>query len=236
MNKLSILGAVAAALIGGGLIWTAGNGGSSGIAGWETLNAQVEKATTGGRAATAGGGAVSDGGSPASRETAGVKETAQAGGSPVPDSGNAAAPETAKAEETAEAAGNLLSGSGDTGAAARQEAPKTAAAPAGDDARSAAPNAAQTGESGSPVTNDSAGYEVVASGSTAADASAEGKVNVNTAGISELTSLPGIGEKKAQAILDYRNQHEPFRNASDLGKVKGIGPKMLEKLRSYILF
>ncbi|SET67514.1 helix-hairpin-helix domain-containing protein [Paenibacillus sp. NFR01] len=63
-----------------------------------------------------------------------------------------------------------------------------------------------------------------------------GTVNVNTAGVKELMDLPGIGEKKAQAIIDYRNQQGVFRSISDLGKVKGIGPKMLEKLKPLVGF
>lgn len=60
------------------------------------------------------------------------------------------------------------------------------------------------------------------------------KINVNTAQASELTNIPGIGAKKAQAIIDYRNQHGPFRKVADLDKVKGIGAKMLEKMKPYV--
>lgn len=59
---------------------------------------------------------------------------------------------------------------------------------------------------------------------------------MNTAGVKELMDLPGIGEKKAQAIMDYRNREGTFRSLSDLGKVKGIGPKMLEKLKDLVIF
>lgn len=67
-------------------------------------------------------------------------------------------------------------------------------------------------------------------------ATQEGMVNVNTAASAELMNLPGIGEKKAQAIIDYRSSNGPFHSLSDLGKVKGIGTKMLEKLKTLVLF
>ncbi|MFA7537814.1 MAG: helix-hairpin-helix domain-containing protein [Candidatus Cloacimonadaceae bacterium] len=59
-------------------------------------------------------------------------------------------------------------------------------------------------------------------------------VNINTAGIEELCTLPGIGEVKAQAIIDYRNQNGKFNSVEDIINVKGIGPKTLEKIRSRI--
>ena len=63
-----------------------------------------------------------------------------------------------------------------------------------------------------------------------------GKVNVNKTEVNGLMKLPGIGAKKAQAIIEYRGSHGPFKTLSDLGKVKGIGPKMLEKLKAMVSF
>ncbi|WP_037290050.1 ComEA family DNA-binding protein [Saccharibacillus sacchari] len=66
--------------------------------------------------------------------------------------------------------------------------------------------------------------------STAAAPVDDGKIHINSADAAALMELPGIGEKKAQAILDYRAQNGPFRNVTDIVKVKGIGAKMLEKM------
>ena len=57
-----------------------------------------------------------------------------------------------------------------------------------------------------------------------------GKVDINTAGIEELKSLPGIGEKTAEKILNKRNELGSFNSVEDLILVPGIGSKTLEKL------
>ncbi len=65
-----------------------------------------------------------------------------------------------------------------------------------------------------------------------AGAASTTSVNINTAGVEELTSLPGIGPALAKRIVEYRTQHGPFKSVDDLVAVKGLGPKMLEKIRS----
>lgn len=56
---------------------------------------------------------------------------------------------------------------------------------------------------------------------------APGSVDVNTAGKEELKALPGIGDAKAQAILDYRAEHGPFASVQELARVKGISEAMV---------
>ncbi len=56
-------------------------------------------------------------------------------------------------------------------------------------------------------------------------------VNLNTASKDELVALPGIGPVKAQAILDHRAAHGPFKSIEQLKDVKGIGAKRFEKLK-----
>ena len=58
-------------------------------------------------------------------------------------------------------------------------------------------------------------------------------VDINTASVKELTTLKGIGKKKAEAIVAYRKTH-CFKSADELTKVKGIGKKLLEKNKKEI--
>ena len=62
----------------------------------------------------------------------------------------------------------------------------------------------------------------------------ERRVDINTASAEELAGLPGIGDSKAKAIVEYRAA-DPFHTVDDLKKVKGIGDKTLEALRQNLM-
>jgi competence protein ComEA len=63
-----------------------------------------------------------------------------------------------------------------------------------------------------------------------------GPVNVNTSDAETISAeLKGIGLAKAQAIVDYRSKHGPFKSADDLTLVKGIGESTLEAVRADVL-
>lgn len=62
---------------------------------------------------------------------------------------------------------------------------------------------------------------------------AAGRVNLNTATLAQLDTLPGIGETLAQRIIDYRNTHGAFRTVDEIINVSGIGEKKLAELRPY---
>ena len=59
-------------------------------------------------------------------------------------------------------------------------------------------------------------------------------VSINSAGIEELTTLPGIGETTAQKIIDYRQEKGSFLSLEELMNVKGIGKSKYEKIKGSI--
>jgi competence protein ComEA len=61
-----------------------------------------------------------------------------------------------------------------------------------------------------------------------------GRVNINTATVAELDTLPGIGPTTAQSIVDYRLQNGPFQAIQDIQNVPGIGPATYDGIKDYI--
>jgi len=59
-------------------------------------------------------------------------------------------------------------------------------------------------------------------------------IDINVAGVEELQLLPGVGEKTAANIINYRKINGHFKVVSDILKVKGIGNKKYEKIKDYI--
>ena len=59
-------------------------------------------------------------------------------------------------------------------------------------------------------------------------------VNLNTATVSQLATLPGIGDTAAQRIVEYRDKNGNFKKVEDLMNVKGIGEKSFLKLKAHL--
>ncbi|OMG00263.1 helix-hairpin-helix domain-containing protein [Paenibacillus sp. FSL R7-0337] len=233
MDKRMIICAITAALLGGSLVWAADHRAQdAGIAGWSTLNAGMAQALgvadegeAGSAAAGGDGGSVVAGGSMASGAAGGEEVGRGTAGSVEVTGGGTAAGDGAVGGNVAGEAGSGVVGGVATGGGT-EGAGAASAGIAG---------AADSGAAGSGGAN---GTSAATAGAAhiAAPAAADGRINVNTADIKLLMDLPGIGEKKAQAIVDYRTSKGAFRSANELGKVKGIGPKLLEKLKPLVAF
>ena len=66
------------------------------------------------------------------------------------------------------------------------------------------------------------------------NSSATDLININTADLTMLESLPDIGPTTAQKIIDYRNLHGPFTNIQDIMNVSGIGPATFDQIQGLI--
>ena len=61
-----------------------------------------------------------------------------------------------------------------------------------------------------------------------------GKVNINTATVEQLTTLPGVGPKLAARIVEHRQKAGAFKSTQELINVRGIGEKNFEKIQGYL--
>ncbi len=61
------------------------------------------------------------------------------------------------------------------------------------------------------------------------------QVDINAADLPELLQLPGIGQKRAQRIIESRQTEGPYAKQDDLLRLRGIGPIIMENLRPYLL-
>lgn len=59
-------------------------------------------------------------------------------------------------------------------------------------------------------------------------------ININTATLDELMTITGIGESKANAIIEYRKEHDKFNTIEDIMNVSGIGESLFAKIKNYI--
>jgi competence protein ComEA len=60
------------------------------------------------------------------------------------------------------------------------------------------------------------------------------KIDINSADAKTLTSINGLGEKKAAAIVEYRVKNGKFKSVDELTNVKGVGKKLLEKIKAEV--
>jgi competence protein ComEA len=86
------------------------------------------------------------------------------------------------------------------------------------------------GEPDQAGASEGGGAPLPGSGAAGTSQSGGGKINLNTAGLEELGTLPRVGPVLAQRIVDWRTQHGRFKTVQELDAVDGIGPKLLEAL------
>ena len=71
-------------------------------------------------------------------------------------------------------------------------------------------------------------------GSATSSAAAASPINLNTASVAQLETLPGIGKSTAERILEYRQKNGAFKKVEDLMNVRGVGEKSFLKLKPLV--
>lgn len=100
-----------------------------------------------------------------------------------------------------------------------------------DGSKVTAENSTETASGQKSAGEDSAGED---SGEAETASSTEQKIDLNTADVSQLTTLTGVGESKALAIIAYREENGPFTSAEDIMNVPGIKEGTYEKIKDKI--
>jgi competence ComEA-like helix-hairpin-helix protein len=92
----------------------------------------------------------------------------------------------------------------------------------------------EVGDEDAGATSPVPGKSVSAAARSVALRPATFPLDLNAAHLEDLMELPGIGEKLAQRLMEYRRSHGGFRSVEDLRKVQGIGEKRMERLRPLV--
>jgi competence protein ComEA len=79
-----------------------------------------------------------------------------------------------------------------------------------------------------------AAQETARRSSAPAAASASAPINLNTASVAQLETLPGIGRSTAERILEYRQKNGSFKKVEDLMNVRGVGERSFLKLKPLV--
>jgi competence protein ComEA len=98
----------------------------------------------------------------------------------------------------------------------------------------AAPAAGGGPAGGAPAAGGAPTGAAPAAGAAPAGAAPAAPIDLNTATLEQLDTLPGVGPATAQKILAYRTEHGGFRSVDELAQVPGIGPKKLAALREQV--
>ena len=85
-----------------------------------------------------------------------------------------------------------------------------------------------------PTEDELESTPVLPAGTAETAGTSDGRIDLNTAGMDELTTLPGIGESKASAILSYREKYGPFGSVEELMQVNGIKEGTFAKIKDQL--